>query len=196
MKTGVHAIIQKINLDARQHGDERYTQLKNDIDNEIDGENTFYREELDKRREMLIKHNELEYMRIHERLNSRLHRELLTYQRDLLNEIFDMAVYKLRDASEKDFLDMFRASIRGLKGSFTLYLGALSEGKLDIGSINESIEGNSGLSITLSPEVIPFKSGFVLADERVEYNCLFEDLIEDKKNEQAAAVLKEVFMEG
>ena len=196
MKKGIHAIIQKIRLDAEEHSNERYTQLKNEIDNEINNENVFYHDELDKRREMLIKHNELEYMRLHERLSSRMHRELLTYQRILLDEIFDMSVYKLRGASEKEFLDMFNAAIKGLKGSFTLYLGALSEGKLDARMVEESVKGNIGLDITLSPVTIPLKSGFVLADDRVEYNCLFEDLIEDKKNAQAAAILKEVFMDG
>ena len=193
---GVQAIIQKINSDAEQHGNERYTQLTNDIDDEINKENAFYREEFDKRREMLIKHNEFEYMRLHERLSSRLHRELLTYQRDLLDEIFEMAIYKLRNASKIEFSDMFKAAVNGLEGSYILYIGALSEGRIDTRTIEETVKENKGLDITLDAMTIANKSGFVLADDRVEYNCLFEDLIEDKKIEQAAAVLKEVFLDG
>ena len=196
MKTGVHSIIQKINADAEQHGSERYTQIKNEIDDVIHKENTFYREELDKRREILKNHNEHEYERLLERLSSRLNRELLTYQSELLDEIFDMAVCKLRDASEKEFYDMFKSAVNGLKGRFTLYLGEFSKGKLDNSKVTEMIKENQGLEIIASTDTIPQKSGFILVDDRVELNSLFEDIIEDKKNEQAAAILKEVFLDG
>ena len=196
MKTGVHAIIQKVNADAEQHGNERYTQIKTEIDKEINSENIFYREELDKRCEALKKQNEHEYERQLERISSRLHRELLSYQSDLLDEIFNTAVRKLREISEKEFFEMFKAAVCGLKGSFALYLGELSEGKLDDWMISEAVKGNSGLDIVLNTETIPNKSGFVLADDRIELSALFEDLIEDKKSGQAAAVLKEVFMDG
>jgi hypothetical protein len=49
------------------------------------------------------------------------------------------------------------------------------------------------LIITLSPETIPQKSGFILRDDRVEYNHLFEDLVEDIKSRQTAVILKEIF---
>ena len=196
MKTGVHAIIQKINADAEQHGNERYTQIRDEIDKEIERENAFYRDELDKRCEALKKQNEHEYDRRLERINSRLHRELLSYQSGLLDGIFDAAVSKLRDISEKEFLAMFKSAIFGLKGSFDLYLGALSAGRLDARKINRIVRGSSGLDIVLNAETIPDKSGFVLKDDRIELNALFEDLIEDKKTRQAAAILKEVFMDG
>jgi len=193
MKDGIHAIIQKINIDAQQHSSEHYEQGKNKTDWEIEGENTAYIDELARNREMLKKNNELEYGRLFERLSSRLHREILTYQHNLIDEIFDMAAAKLRDASEKECKAMFRAAVKGLKGSFVLYLGELSKNKLDRTEIDKTVKENDGIEIVMSDETIPRKSGFVLRDERVEYNCLFEDLIEDMKNEQAAAILKEVF---
>ena len=196
MKAGVQAIIQKINADAEQHGSERYTQIKDEVDKEIASENIFYRKELEKRREALKKHNELEYERQLERISSRLHRELLSYQHDLLDEIFDAAAIKLRNISEEEFFGMFKAAVSGLKGSFTLYLGELSKGMLDIQKIDRAVKGNGGLRIALDTETIPYKSGFILVDDRVELNALFEDLIESKKGEQAAAILKEVFMDG
>ena len=196
MKEGVQAIIQQINLDAEKHSNERYVEIKNKVDEEIKNENVYYRNELDKRCEMLKKHNDLEYLRLRERLSSRLNRELLTYQRDLLDEIFDMAAIKLQNASINEFSDMFSEAIKGLKGNFILYLGELSKGKLNNQIIKQVSAKNKDLRISLSSVLIPHKSGFVLSDDRVEYNCLFEDLIEDKKNEQAAAVLKEVFLEG
>ena len=157
---------------------------------------------------MLEKHNELEYARLFERMNSRLNREILTYQHNLIDEIFDMAALKLRNASKDEFTDMFKAAVKELSrnsngdnsggnnprgGSFTLYLGERSKGKLDKTEIENNNININDITIALSDEFIPKKSGFVLRDDRVEYNCLFEDLIEDKKTGQSASILKEVF---
>lgn len=193
IKEGTHAIIQKINTDAEENGNELYEWRKALIDNEISGENSVYLFDLEKRREMLIKNNVHEYDRMSEQIISRLNREILTYQRNLTDEIFDMAVSELRNISKREFSDMFRAAVKELKGNFILYPGELSKDMLDAAEIEKAVKENIGIDIVLSDEIIPKKSGFVLRDERVEYNCLFEDLIEDKKNEQSAAVMKEVF---
>ncbi|MCL2814764.1 MAG: hypothetical protein FWD23_09210 [Oscillospiraceae bacterium] len=193
IKEGVHAIIQKIGIDSQEHSGDYRKQRKNSTDEKISRENAVFLEDLAKRREMLKKNNEREYARMSERLVSRLRREILTYQHNLIDEIFDMAVSKLKNASKEEFTDMFKAAVKGLKGSFVLYMGELSTGKLDMAEIVKTAKENGGMEIAASSEVIPQKSGFVLRDERVEYNCLFEDLIEDKKNTQAASVLKEVF---
>jgi len=193
MKAGVQAIIQKTYEDARQHGNERCRQIKDDIDEEISRENALYLEEFEKRREILIKTNDREYGRLMERLSSRAHRELSAYQRQLIDEIFDRAISKLRDVSAETFEEMFKGATRGLKGRFTLMIGEYSQGQLEIWKIDEVIKENGRLEIILGAEAIPHKSGFILRDERVEYNCLFEDLVEDMKSEQASAILKEVF---
>ena len=195
MKTGIQAIIQKINTDTEQHSNEFYEQIKNNTDAEIENENAVYLAEINKRREMLKNHNEHEYARLFERMSSRLHREILTYQHLLIDEIFDMAASKLRNASDEELSGMFKAAVKNLKGSFVLYLGELSKGRLDTAEIEKVLirDENNGIKIILSDEIIPKKSGFVLRDERVEYNCLFEDIIEDMKNGRAASILKEVF---
>jgi len=191
MKKGIQAIIRKIQADAEQHSTERYTQIKENIDKEIKNENEFYLDDHNKRKDILKNHNELEYSRLLERLSSRLNREILTYQHSLIDEIFDMAVIKLREASEQEFSEMFKAAVKDLQGNFVALLGEFSKNKLNIDAIKEVT--NDGLRIFLSDEIVPGKSGFILRDDRVEYNCLFENLIDDKKNDQSAAVLKEVF---
>jgi vacuolar-type H+-ATPase subunit E/Vma4 len=195
MKAGIQAIIIKINEDAEQHSGDRYAQIKKEVDAEIGEENALGRDEFQKRREILVKQNEHEYMNLFERIRSRLNRELLTYQDELADEIFGLAVSKLRAAPDDAFFGMFKAAVMGLEGNFKLYLGEFSKGKLDARKIGEAVGGGAGLRIALSPEAIPKKSGFLLEDGRVEYNCLFEDLIEDKKNAQSAAIMKELFGE-
>jgi len=189
MNTGVHAIIQRIHADAEQHSNERYVEIKNEVDTEISSENVRHCKEYDTQRETLKKQHEYEYARQMERTNSRLKRELFSYQHQLVDEIFDMAVTKLRASSQQEFIAMFQAAIKDLTGSFILHLGALSDKMLDQQTIGE----HTGLTITLSDETIPGKSGFVLRDELVEYNCLFEDVIEDKKSKQMASIMQEVF---
>jgi len=193
MKAGIQAIIQKIGMEAELHGGERHMQIKNDIDGEISAENRSYLDDLSKRREMLKKNNELEYTRRLERLTGRLNREILMYQHNLIDEIFEQAAAKLREAPKKEFAEMFLSATKTLKGSFKLRLGEFSAHKLDLADIEAAAKQNGTLEIVLEPEPVPQKSGFVLSDERVEYSCLFEDLIEDKKAGQAALILKEVF---
>jgi len=193
MKVGVQAIIQKINEDAQRHGDELCERIKNETDADIAGANKVYSDDFSKRREMLKNHNEHEYARLLERLGSRLNREVLTYRHSLINEVFDMAAQKLRDASKEEFTAMVKSVIRGLKGSYILYVGEYSEGKLDAAEIEKIAKRRRTLDIVLSGEAVPHKSGFLLSDSRIEYNCLFEDLIEDQKAKQAASVMKEIF---
>jgi len=193
VKAGVQAIIMKISEDAQQHGDERYSQIKCAIDHEIESENVIYQEESDKQREVLRKHNEHEYARRLEYQRSRLNRELLVYQHELTDEIFDMVVAQLRDVPNDEFAEMFKSAVKWLKGSYTLHLGALSEGKLGSRDIEGAVGETEGLAISLSPDTIPNKSGFLLRDDNVEYNHIFEELIEDVKKDNAAAIIKEVF---
>jgi len=193
MKAAMQAIIMKINEDADQHGRERYAQIKNAIDSEIESENSLHLEESDKQHEILRKHNEHEHARRLEYQRSRLNRELLIYQHELTNEIFEKAVSKLREISGDEFSIMFKAAVKGLKGNYVLHLGSLSEGKLDGNALGDAIGDNVGLDIALSPDAAPGKSGFLLNDNRVEYDHLFEDLVEDMKSEQSAAIMKEVF---
>jgi vacuolar-type H+-ATPase subunit E/Vma4 len=193
MKVGIQAILHKINADAEELVRERHERIKADIDAEIEMENALYREEYEKRREMLEKHQSRERARLLERLDRRLRRDILSYQYSLINEIFDMTVSKLRDASADEFLRMFRAQIKGLKGEFTVHLGEHSRGKLYKRMIEDATEAAEGLTVVFSPEAVPHKSGFVLMDDRVEYNCLFEDLLDEMKSGQLATIFKEVF---
>jgi hypothetical protein len=198
MKAGIQAIIRKINADAERHAGERYAQQKSEIDEKIAAEIMAYSNELAKRRELQKKHNEHEYILLIDRLKGRLGRELLTYQHSLTDEIFDMAAAKLKKASKQEFFEMFKAVIKILRGRFDLQLGELSEGMLNKKDVELALEetGRADIEINWSGGLIPKKSGFVLGNEQIEYNCLFEDLISDKKNGQAALVMKEVFGDG
>ena len=193
MTEGIQRIIQHIDSDAIEHAHDRLAQLKAAEDREISLENAAVQLELEQRRDVVLAQNEAELRHRLERHSRRLNRSLLTYRRELLNEIFEMAVRELSDISEKEYAEIFIAATRDLSGSFTLYVGEYSREKLGAANITQARVLNKRLSIALSPDYIPNRSGFIIKDDRVEYNYLFEDLIEDKKSEQAALILKEVF---
>jgi len=193
MKAGIQAILHKINADADDLVRERHDRVKTDIEAEIGKENALYLEEFDKRREMLERRQSLERARILERLERRLRRDVLSYQYSLINEIFDVTVSKLRDVPAEDYVKMLKAQVKGLEGEFVLYLGEHSAGKLDKRTIDEAVAAEEGLVVVFSPETVANKSGFVFMDDRVEYNCIFEDLLDKMKGEQLAGVFKEVF---
>lgn len=193
MKTGINAIIKKIDEEAQQHSEKRYAQLKSTIDLDADSEKQLYREELDKQLSALKKHFEHEYERRIEYQRRRMNRELLEYKHELSDQIFAKVVRKFRDVTDEEFSAMFNAAVKELKGRYTLQLGARTEGKLDSRALEDAMKRYEGLEIVFSGETIPNKSGFVISDERVEYNCLLEDLVEDLKNDRLAAIMKEVF---
>jgi vacuolar-type H+-ATPase subunit E/Vma4 len=194
-EAGVQAIIQKIRIDAEEHSNERSLQIKSECDEAINEENALFSEEYQQRREGLLAHNEHEYDVLLARLNSRFNRELSVYRHSLVGEIFEKAAAKLKAASDEEFAGMFLLLARGIKGDFTLNMGENSVGKIDSKTLAKAMADNTALRVTLSSETIPYKSGFLLSDERVEYNCLFEDIIENQKNEQTALILKEIFGE-
>ena len=192
MNKGIQAIINLMGEDAARDGAALLARAKGEIDRQIEKENALYLEEMNKRCDALARHYESEIERNQERLENRVTRELLLYQHELVEEIFALAAAKLRGISPEAFVGMFRAAAKGLKGNLTLYLGERSAGMIQPRDVEEATRG-TGLRIALGAETVPGKSGFLLADDRVEYNCLFEDLIEDKKEGQTASIIKEVF---
>ncbi|MDR0220713.1 MAG: hypothetical protein LBI54_04820 [Lachnospiraceae bacterium] len=192
---GVQAIIQKIHIDAEQHSNERSMQIKNACDEAVSGENALFSDDYKMRREGLLAHNEHEYDVLRARLSNRFNRELSTYRHSLVNEIFERAEAKLLAATDEELAGMFLLLAENIMGDFTLYMGENSVGKISKETLNKAMEANLALRVTLDKSVIPHKSGFMLSDEWVEYNCLFEDIIENQKNEQASLLIKEVFGE-
>ena len=193
MRLAAQSIINKIHEDAEDHGAERYARIKAEIDDEIRAENEFYLSEQAKRREALLKHDGLEYSRLTEKLDSRLKDEISQYRNDLLDEIFGRALEKLRGIEDGELFDLLGAALGGLDGVFVLYPGEFSKDRLTDEIVSKAAEGISGLRVTLSGEAVPGKSGFLLRNETLEYDCLFEDMLDEKKNEQAAFITREVF---
>jgi hypothetical protein len=192
---GVQAIIQKIHTDAEQHSNEQAELIRRECDEAIGEENALFSDEYKMRREGLLAQNEHEYTVLLARLHNRNNRELSTYRHSLVNEILEMTEAKLVAASNEELEGMFLLLAEDIMGDFTLNMGENSVGKISKETLTKAMEANLSLRVTLGRDVIPHKSGFLLCDQWVEYNCLFEDIVENLRNERASLLIKEVFGE-
>ena len=195
MNEGIQAIVRQIDSDATTHGQERLSHMNAQTDAEIERENARFVDDLKKRREMLLTNNNHELRHRLERYSRRLNHWLFLYRRELLDEIFDMAAKKLSAISGQEYMEIFIGAIGKLSGCFTLQIGEYSREKLSADMVWNAARQVEGFDIVMSPDYIPSKNGFILSNGAVEYNYLFEDMIEDKKNELSPLILKEVFEE-
>ena len=188
-------IIQKIHEETRKDSAEFIKKRKAGAEAVLASQTEKYHHEYEKHRQLLQKQKDQELEEAVERRSSALNRELLNYLQQLYHEIFELAVAKLRAVSDGEFHSLLEHAIIGVHGDFVLYLGELTKDKLKEEDFVRIVSGKEGLNMSLSADTIPNKSGFLFADESIEYNCLFEDLMEEKKDEQAASILKEVFFD-
>jgi len=193
MKARVQHIVDRIITEAEQHSELRYDEITGSIRDRIESENQAQSDNLHKRRDLLLRHNEREYLRLLEQLESRFSRDRLAYEHSLVDEIFEDALVKLRESTNEEFYTMFSEAVRDLTGTYTLLPGRLSAGKINAADVERATSGNPELHITLGDTTIAAKSGFLLQNQFVEYNCLFEDLIEQLKSENSALIHMELF---
>ena len=188
-------IIHKIHEETRKDSAEFIKKRKASAEAVLVSQTEKYHHEYEKQRQLLQKQKDRELEEAVERRSSALNRELLNYLQQLYHEIFELAVEKLRAVSDEEFHSLLEHAIIDVRGDFVLYLGELTKDKLKTDDFARIVSAKEGLNMTLCPDTIPNKSGFLFADESIEYNCLFEDLMEEKKDEQAASILKEVFFD-
>ena len=196
VKAMEQVIINKILDQARDDSVELKNKQRAGAEAVLKSQTEKYQHEYEKHQLLHKRHKEQELEDAIERRSSALNRELLNYLQQLYNEIFELAVAKLRAISEEEFAFLFEHAVADVRGDFTLYLGELTGDKLKPAVIERIVSGKDGLNMTLCPDTIPNKSGFMFADDFIEYNCLFEDLMKEKKDEQAASILKEVFFDA
>lgn len=193
MKAGINAIIQKINEEAELHEQEKLAALAQKIDSDCERDIAAQTSDFERHRDILIRQKEHELSILLERKQHSLDREVLEYQRMLLDEIFDAAVLELRNIPKDQFISIFQSVTGGLSGEFDLILGQHSQGKL---TKEDTANTGSNLKITLQDTLYQGKSGFILTNDNVEYNCFFEDLADHYKERRSAAIIKDVFTDA
>ncbi len=135
-------------------------------------------------REYEIKKNTLEIQR---------RNDLLSAKQKVLNRVFADAKETLDQIDSKTFQDFaLRVLNQFDSGSeLTLTLGQKSAHMIDGNWLSQQSFGN--VTVHLSAQTIPNKSGLIVEKEGIDYNFLFDSLVEDMKAEMLSQISNELF---
>lgn len=110
--------------------------------------------------------------------------EQLTLKQAEIEKVFVQATQKLAQLNQQDFLAFVVQKTNEVPetGEFILTLGANSRHLLtDISFFNQKLE--EGKSLKLATETIPGKSGFTLNQSGIEFNFIFEEMLQMLREE-------------
>lgn len=110
--------------------------------------------------------------------------EQLTLKQAEIEKVFVKAAQKLAALNQQDFLAFVVQKTNEVPetGEFILTLGANSMNLLtDVSLFNQKLE--EGKSLALATETIPGKSGFTLNQSGIEFNFIFEDMLQMLREE-------------
>ena len=121
----------------------------------------------------------------------------LAAKQKLVEKAYDMALEKLCSMPDDRYIEIVaELLVQAAPGGRGTVLFAPEEAKrIGAAAVAKAHEKLNG-QLTLSPETLPIKGGFILRDERVEVNGTFETLVRLQKAETAGAVAKKLFPEG
>jgi V/A-type H+-transporting ATPase subunit E len=119
----------------------------------------------------------------------------LAAKQEVLDEAFDLALQKLCDLPEKDYVQLLtnlaaEASTNGQEQLVFSQKDRAQVGKKVVVAANKAIEGGH---LKLSEETRPMKGGFILVDGDVEINCAFETLVRLQREKLEKEVSKALF---
>jgi len=195
MKNNVHAILNQIREDYEKEAEEVLIESQKENEKEIENELNAISSDIENRKDKFIRSKESSLKVSIERKESRIHRQYLSYKRELLEEIFAEAVNKLDNMPKEDFYNFCQAELKkaNLKGDFEFRLGEFTKDLLTNEDLIKISEKLPDMNISISDKIVGKKGGFVLLDDNIVYNFLFEDIVEDKKISDVAMVAQEVF---
>ena len=193
MKQGLQEIITRIHQDAVDDSEAELRRLTEADEAARLRERQIAEGDYEKHHESLLKQLQLEELRLMERLQGRFQREVLEYQQELVDGIFNSAGDKLRAMSPSVFAALLHTVLQDLQGSYRLRLGAMSAHMLDAEAVAAISAQYENVEIRLSKNTLPHSSGFILFNDETEYNFIFEELLGLVKEEQGAAIYMEIF---
>ncbi|MGY3778986.1 V-type ATP synthase subunit E [Isobaculum melis] len=110
--------------------------------------------------------------------------EQLTLKQAEIEKVFVQAEQKLAALEQPDFLAFVAQKVNEVpeNGAFILALGEKSTHLLtDLTLLNQKLE--EGKTLTLATETIPGKSGFTLNQTGIEFNFIFEEMLQMLREE-------------
>ncbi|WP_192986802.1 V-type ATP synthase subunit E [Carnobacterium mobile] len=111
--------------------------------------------------------------------------QLLAEKQVALKEVFKQALFTMEEWNETEFQNFLLAVLQQFKETKNL--------ELVLGEKSVEKVSQEGITVTLATETINKKAGFILKDNGIEYNYLFEDLIAELKNQIIPSVSENLF---
>ncbi|MDO5037179.1 MAG: V-type ATP synthase subunit E family protein [Tissierellia bacterium] len=112
------------------------------------------------------------YNQIYDNVELRLRDQRLKESQDFIQKIFDLALEKMNKKSDEDFIEEIRQALEGLEEEKL----AIRIPKDRLGALKEA-----GLDLTIDEENW-VDSGFVLFNDRVNYNYKYEDILAENRD--------------
>ena len=124
-------------------------------------------------------------------------RDILATKQELIGRAFDLALEKLLELPEKEYVALLsalavKAASTGKEAIIFSQKDRTRYGKTVVTQANEKLGGGH---LTLSEQTRPIKGGLILQDSQVETNCSFEVLIHLQRNTLSAEVAQVLFKE-
>lgn len=119
--------------------------------------------------------------------------KILQVKQDILKDIFHEAKYQLKNIDSKTFRHFLSDVSKQFQnyGEIELILGEESQTLVDQEWLNR--QDLSNLIVTLKEETVKNESGLLIQKEGIEYNFLFNELVDDIKVEMLPIISKELF---
>ena len=189
-------IIQQIEQEGTESIQAYQTERQAEIDSECEKEKQQIIAHEEKKIAMNTQRIQKETKLTLERNKAQKRQQLLSYKQELLQQLFDELLSKMNDWDVESFQDYVIARLRKLplQGSMDIVLGEYSEDKLNQEWLDQLQLPQQ--SFRLAPEKIPHQGGFVVRQEKLEYNFLFHTLVQDIQETQGYQIAEELFSGG
>ncbi len=197
---GIEKITGRIESDARKKAqeilEEARVQARSVTDNYARHAQTLRRELLDKAEDQVL----LQVQRMTGAGELEGRKELLRTKQALLDETFALALDKLRQLPQEEYVALLtgwlvKAAPEGRGEVIMNPSDRARVGKDVVTGANEAL-AKTGSMLTLSQETRELQGGFVLRDGLVEVNCALETLVDQEKETLYGQVAGLLFPEG
>ncbi len=197
--TGIEKITARIQEDAQQEIDAVLSEAKT----QADGVTARYAAEAKQAAADILEKGERSAEECRQRLNSTAQMDAkkleLSTKQDLLDKAFTLALEKLNQLPEKEYIDLLAqlAVKASVSGSEQLIFPAADRARYGVTvatKANELLKKvGKPAALTLSEETRAFKGGLLVCDGDVEVNCTFETLVRLARSETVGEVTAVLF---
>lgn len=189
-------IIQQIEQEGTESIQAYQTERQAEIDSECEKEKQQIIAHEEKKIAMNTQRIQKETKLALERNKAQKRQQLLSYKQELLQQLFDELLSKMNDWDVESFQEYVTDRLKNLpvQGSMDIVLGEYSSDKINQEWLDQLQLPQQ--SFRLATEKIPHQGGFVVRQEKLEYNFLFRTLVQDIQETQGYQIAEELFSGG